>query len=72
MSISIRCDACPRSGKWNAFVNLLIHLFKKNLFSNCDLEGITLSTRSTSGRTNEVGEHLLSTCYVPDTITHQP
>lgn len=52
---------------------LLIYSFiyfeKKNLFSNHDLEGISQSAGSTSGRTNKVGEHLLSTCYVPGPIT---
>lgn len=34
------------SKRWNALVNLLIHLFKKNMLRNHDLEGIALSTAS--------------------------
>lgn len=40
------------------------------MFSNRGLEGIALSTGSTSERTNKVGEHLLNTYCVPGTVYH--
>lgn len=53
-----------------SFVNLLIHSFKKNLFSNHGLEGIALNPGSTNERTNKAEEYLLNIYYVPDTIYH--
>lgn len=39
------------------------------MFSSHDLERVALRAGTTSDRTSKVGEHLLSTYWVPDTIT---
>ena len=67
-TISQEMWCLPSRQGWSAFVNLLIHLPKKNRLSSHGLEGIAPSAGSSSEGATRMGEYLLSTNNVPDTV----